>query len=95
MSLWPKVSALGALVLLAACADQSAFTQADRDRRAALTRCSTQAQAARPVWNAKQLHSLPGQPRPMSPEWSNEYNRRVADCLSGPSDVSGRALDTP
>jgi hypothetical protein len=87
--------ALSALVLLAACAEQGAFTQADLDRQAALTRCRAQAEAARPVWNAKQLLSRPGQPRPLSVEYQNEINRRAADCLAGTgtAPLRGRALD--
>ena len=92
---WPSVLALGVLVPLAACAEHSAFSQADLDRQAALTRCSAQSSVGRPVWNARQLYSRPGQPRPMSFEWHNEVNRRMAECLADAGYLHGRALDLP
>jgi len=86
-----------ALALLAACAEERAFTEADLARAADRTRCAAQADAARPIWNSRQLHSLPGQPRPMSFDYWNEVNRRTADCLaeSSSSPLRGRALDAP
>jgi len=92
---WPYVPAVGLLVLLSACAERSEFTQADLDRQAALTRCSAQADAQRPLWNARQLHSLPGQPRPLSLDWRNEVNRKIAECLANRRLLHGRALDVP
>jgi len=89
------VFAVGGFVLLTGCAEQSAFTQADLDRQSAVTRCTAQAEAARPVWNSKQLMSRPGQPRPLSVEWRSEVNRRIAECLAGTSPLRGRALDLP
>jgi hypothetical protein len=89
------VFVLGALVALTACAEQSAFTEADLERQRVVTRCTAQAEAARPVWNARQLMSRPGQPRPLSVEWRNEVNRRVAECLAASSPLRGRALDLP
>ena len=87
--------AAGALVLLTACAEESAFTQADLDRQAALTRCSAQANALRPVWNNRQLLSRPGQPRPLSLDYRDAINRRMAECLANARLLHGRALDVP
>lgn len=87
------IFATGALLLLASCAEQTEFTQADLDRQAALTRCSAEANATRPVWNNRQLMSRPGQPRPLSLDYNNAVNRRKAECLAGPSALRGRALD--
>ncbi|HEX7006683.1 MAG TPA: hypothetical protein VF274_06070 [Alphaproteobacteria bacterium] len=96
MNPWSMMPAAGALVLLSACADERGFTQADLDRAADRTRCAAQADAARPIWNSRQLHSLPGQPRPMSLDYWNAVNRRAADCLAESSSsppLRGRALD--
>jgi hypothetical protein len=96
MQSWSRVIALGALALLVGCAEQSAFTQADRERRAAVTRCSAEASARRPIWNSKQLLSRPGEPRPLSVEYQSDINRRTAECLNAmPAEtpLRGRALD--
>ena len=87
--------AVGALVLLTSCAEQSAFTQADLDRQAARTRCAAQANALRPVWNNRQLLSRPGQPRPLSQDYRDEINRRYAQCMANAGLLNGRALDVP
>lgn len=86
MTRWLHYPAIGALLLLGACADgglgRTQLGQADLDQQAALTACKSYAFDQRPLANGDQSFRLAGEPRGRNLYWYEGVNRQVDDCLA-------------
>jgi hypothetical protein len=86
---WLHIPAIGALLLLGACADsgigQTQLGQADRDRQAALTACKAYTFAQRPLANGDQSFRLAGEPRGRGIYRYEGPDRQLSDCMAAKS----------
>jgi hypothetical protein len=79
---------IAALIALTACADSGVklpqLSQADLDKQAALTACTSAANAVnRPVVHGDvQLYSRPGQPYFPGPDWQTSRTRSIDSCMA-------------
>jgi hypothetical protein len=88
---WLRFPAIGALLLLGACADggfgqtqlgQTQLSQAELDKQAALTACKAYAFDQRPLANGGQSFRLAGEPHGRNLYWYEGVNRQIDDCLA-------------
>jgi len=83
---WLHYPAIGALLLLGACADnsigQTPLSQADVDKQAALTACKAYTFDQRPLANGDESFRLAGEPRGRNIYWYEGPDRQLSDCMT-------------
>jgi hypothetical protein len=86
MTRWLHYPAIGALLLLGACAEsgvgQTQLSQADVDKQAALTACKSYTFDQRRLANGDEPFRLAGEPRGRSIYWYEGPDRQISDCVA-------------
>ena len=86
MTRWFFLPAIGAVLLLGACADNTIgephLTKADINQQAALTACKTEVYGERPLPNGDESFRLAGEPHGRSIYWYEGTNRHIDHCLA-------------